>query len=70
MCHLSYPPPPKLENDSWKFKRQCGQLWQRQLWHNWRRKQLERRKYTTMIHVTSGRDALTSSQMLPSMHPY
>ena len=64
--HLIYPP----KNDSWKFI-QCWQLWQRQLWHNWRRKQLERRKYTTLIHVTSDRDALTSSrQMLSSMHPH
>ena len=52
-----------LKNVSWKFQRQCWQLWQPQLWHNWRR-----RKYTILIHVTSDRDALTSS--LSSMHPY
>ena len=56
-----------LKNDSWKFKRQSWKLWQRQFWHNRRRKQ--RRKYTTLLHVTRNRDRrlTSSSQMFSSV---
>ena len=62
--HLSYFP---SKNDSWKFKRQSWKLWQRQFWHNRRRKQ--RRKYTTLLHVTHNRDRrlTSSSQMFSSV---